>query len=205
MECADLCDTLQMTTTTATKAGHVLGYARVSTTHQKLEAQLDALTAAGVDRVFTDKRTGRTLDREGLRELLEYARPGDTVVVVALDRLGRSLTGIIETITELNERGINLRSLREGIDFTTSTGKMIASIFAALAEYEVDLKAERAAAAREAAAERGLHTGRPKRLSDEQVAVARRMREAGESVATICRTFNVSRATFYRVVAGGDA
>lgn len=194
-----------MTTTTATKAGHVLGYARVSTTHQKLEAQLDALTAAGVDRVFTDKRTGRTLDREGLRELLEYARPGDTVVVVALDRLGRSLTGIIETITELNERGINLRSLREGIDFTTSTGKMIASIFAALAEYEVDLKAERAAAAREAAAERGLHTGRPKRLSDEQVAVARRMREAGESVATICRTFNVSRATFYRVVAGGDA
>ncbi|UZG56238.1 recombinase family protein [Rhodococcus opacus] len=181
--------------------GHVLGYARVSTSHQKLEAQLDALNSAGVDRIFTDKKSGRTQERDGLREMLDFARAGDTVVVVALDRLGRSLTGIIDAISELNRRGINLRSLREGIDFTTSTGKMIASIFAALAEYEVDLKAERAAAAREAAADRGLHTGRPKALMPDQVALAKRMRESGESVPTICSTLKVSRATVYRALA----
>ncbi|NDV08112.1 recombinase family protein [Rhodococcus sp. IEGM 248] len=187
--------------TTASRSGHLLGYARVSTTKQHLEQQLDALNEAGVDRVFTDKKSGRTSERDGLKDLLSFARTGDTVVVAALDRLGRSMTGIIETIAELNERGVNLRSLREGIDFTTSTGKMIASIFAALAEYEVDLKAERAAAAREAAAARGLHTGRPKSLTSEQIALAKRMREAGESMNTISSTLKVSRATLYRAIA----
>lgn len=183
-----------------TTNGYRLGYARVSTTKQHLDQQIDALEHHGVDRIYTDKWTGRNNDRPGLRELLEHARPGDTVVVVALDRLGRSLTGIIETIAELQERDISVISLRENLDFTTPTGKMMASIFAALAEYEVDLKAERAAAAREAAAARGRHTGRPRSLTDEQVALARRMREAGESASTIAATFGVSRATLYRAL-----
>ena len=183
-----------------TTNGYRLGYARVSTTKQHLDQQIDALERHGVDRIYTDKWTGRNNDRPGLRELLEHARPGDTVVVVALDRLGRSLTGIIETIAELQERDISVISLRENLDFTTPTGKMMASIFAALAEYEVDLKAERAAAAREAAAARGRHTGRPRSLTDEQVALARRMREAGESASTIAATFGVSRATLYRAL-----
>lgn len=122
------------------------------------------------------------------------------MVVVALDRLGRSLTGIIETIAELQERGISLVSLRENLDFTTPTGKMMAAIFAALSEYEVDLKAERAAAAREAAAARGRHTGRPRSLTGDQVGLARRMRESGESVGTIAETLKVSRATLYRAL-----
>lgn len=181
-------------------SGERLGYARVSTTKQHLDQQIDALQHADVERVFSDKWTGRSTDRPGLRELLEYARPGDTVVVVALDRLGRSLTGIIETIGELQRRDISLVSLRESLDFTTPTGKMMASIFAALAEYEVDLKAERAAAAREAAAARGRHTGRPRGMTDDQAALAKRMKASGESASTIAATFGVSRATLYRAI-----
>lgn len=177
-----------------------LGYARVSTTKQHLDQQIDALEQEGVDRIFTDKWTGRSNDRAGLADLLAQARPGDTVVVVALDRLGRSLTGIIDTISELQSRGVSLVSIRESLDFTTPTGKMMASIFAALAEYEVDLKAERATAAREAAAARGRHTGRPRKLSTQEVALARRMKESGESAGTIAETFKISRATLYRAL-----
>ncbi|GLB65536.1 putative resolvase [Dietzia sp. NCCP-2495] len=180
--------------------GERLGYARVSTTKQHLDQQIDALQHEGVDHIFSDKWTGRSNDRPGLRELLEYARPGDTVVVVALDRLGRSLTGIIETIGELQERDISLVSLRESLDFTTPTGKMMAAIFAALSEYEVDLKSERAAAAREAAAARGRHTGRPRSMTEDQVALAHRMKRSGESAATIAETLKISRATLYRAL-----
>lgn len=180
--------------------GERLGYARVSTTKQHLDQQIDALQRESVDHIFTDKWTGRSNDRPGLSELLDYARPGDTVVVVALDRLGRSLTGIIETIAAFQQRDISVVSLREHLDFTTPTGKMMASIFAALAEYEVDLKAERAAAAREAAAARGRHTGRPRSMSQDQVALAHRMKQSGESAGTIAETLRVSRATLYRAL-----
>ena len=123
-----------------------------------------------------------------------------SVAVAALDRLGRSHTGIIETIAELQERGVSVVSLRESLDFTTPTGRMMASIFAALAEYEVDLKAERAAAAREAAAARGRHTGRPRSMTEDQVALAHRMKQSGESAGTIAETLKVSRATLYRAL-----
>ncbi|MEH6819924.1 MAG: recombinase family protein [Dietzia psychralcaliphila] len=170
------------------------------TTKQYLDQQTDALEQRGVGRIFTDKWTGRSNDRPGLQELLECARPGDTLVVVALDRLGHSLTGIIETICGLQQRGICLVSLRENLDITTPTGKMMASIFAALAEYEVDHKAERATAAREAAAARGRHTGRPRSMTNEQIALAKRMKESGESAPTIAATFGVSKATVYRTL-----
>jgi DNA invertase Pin-like site-specific DNA recombinase len=175
-----------------------LGYARVSTDHQSLDQQHDALAAAGVDRVFTDKMSGTRDDRPGLAALLDYARDGDTVVVVALDRLGRSLAGIVRTVETLCEGGIMLRSLREGIDYSTPVGRMVAGIFASLAEYERELIHERAAVARQAARARGKQTGRPRALTPDQIRVARRMREAGESVATICATFKVARSTLYR-------
>ncbi len=140
----------------------VLGYARVSTGHQLLDQQLDALSAAGVaGRVFTDTMSGTRDDRPGLAELMAYARAGDTVTVVALDRLGRSLSGIVQTVKTLGERGIVLRSLREGVDTSTSTGRMVLGIFASLADYERTLIGERAAAAREAARIRGRQVGRP--------------------------------------------
>jgi len=137
----------------------VIGYARVSTDHQSLEAQHDALTAAGCERIFTDKLSGARDDRPGLAALLDYVRAGDTVTVVALDRLGRSLSAVIRTIERLTEDQVLLRSLREGIDYSTSTGRMLAGIFAALAEYEREPIHKRAAAARAAARLRGRHTG----------------------------------------------
>lgn len=142
--------------------------------------------------------SGARDDRPGLRDLMEYARAGDTVTVVALDRLGRSLPGIIRTIEELQSAGVIIRSLREGVDFSTSVGRMVAGIFASLAEYERTLISERAAAAREAARVRGRHTGRPRALTSEQAALACRMRSSGEPIPTIAKTLGVSRASIYR-------
>ena len=181
----------------------VVGYARVSTGRQVLEAQRDALTEAGCERIFTDQLSGVREDRPGLAELLAYVRRGDTVVVVALDRLGRSLSGVIRTVERLTEAGVLLRSLREGIDYSTPTGRMLAGIFAALAGYERELMHERAAAARAAARARGRHTGRPPRLTPDQVRQVRSLREGGESVADLVRSFGVSRATIYRAL-GND-
>ena len=184
-----------------------LGYARVSTHPQSLDQQIDALVAAGVpeDRIYTDRMSGAKSDRPGLANLLEVAREGDIITVVALDRLGRSIVHAIETIELLNQRGIVLRSLRENLDFSTSTGKLMATIFSALAEYELALIRERSAAARAAAAARGKQTGRPRSLSDDQVQLAHRMHESGENVATIARTLRVSRATIYRALDRADA
>lgn len=184
----------------ATHTGHLVGYARVSTGHQTLDGQHDALNAAGVDRIFDDVMSGTRSDRPGLTAALDYVREGDTLVVPALDRLGRSLVDTINTLDALRKRGIYVRALREGIDTSTPAGRMVAGVFASLAELERELIHERASVAREAAKARGKQTGRPKALSEEQVGVARRMRESGESVATITKTLGISRATFYRVM-----
>lgn len=178
----------------------VVGYARVSTDHQQLLAQTDALTAAGCERIFTDQLSGVREDRPGLLALLDHVRAGDTVVVVALDRLGRSLSGVIRTIETLTERGVLLRSLREGIDYSTATGRMLAGIFAALAGYERELMHERAAAAREAARLRGRHTGRPPKLTAGQIRQLQALRAGGESINELTTTFGVSRATVYRAL-----
>lgn len=177
-----------------------MGYARVSTGHQSLEAQTDVLRTAGCERIFSDQLSGAREDRPGLNQLLDYSRPGDIIVVVALDRLGRSLSGVIRTIETLNRRGVILRSLREGIDHSTPTGRMLAGIFAALAEYERDLMHERATAAREAARLRGRHTGRPRSLTPDQIRHVRALRADGESISDLVRSFGVSRATVYRAL-----
>ncbi len=173
----------------------VIGYARVSTDYQSLEAQHDALTAASCERIFTDKLSGARDDRPGLAALLNYVRAGDSVVVVALDRLGRSLSAVIRTVETLTTAGVLLRSLREGIDYSTSTGRMLAGIFAALAEYERELIHERAAAR-----QRGRHTGRPPRLTPTQTRQVQSLRTGGESITELVRTFGVSRATIYRAL-----
>ena len=177
-----------------------LGYVRVSTKKQSLDQQVDALTTAGVDpsRIYSDKMSGVRDDRPGLAALLDYARPGDTITVVALDRLGRSLSHVVRTIDDLQSRGIAVRSFREGVDFGTPMGRMLAGIFASLAEYERELLRERAAAAREAAKARGKQVGRKPALSPDQAATARTMRGAGMDITTISATLKVSRATIYR-------
>ena len=195
-----------MTTATA-PTGVQIGYARVSTGHQSLDQQLDALTAAGVDpkRVYSDKLSGTSTreQRPGLTGLLDYARPGDAVVVVGIDRLGRNAAEVMTTIRELGERGIVLRSLREGIDSSNATGRMIAGVLASLAELELELGRERRAAAREARRSRGQHIGRPKVLDKPKAALAQRMNKGGEFASTIATALGVSRATVYRVLAEG--
>src|ERR1700758_4492326 len=185
-----------------------LGYARVSTGHQSLDQQTDALTAAGVDpkRLYSDKLSGTSTreQRPGLAALLDYARPGDAIVVVGIDRLGRNAAEVMVTIRELGERNIVLRSLREGIDTSNATGRMVAGVLASLAELELELGRERRAAAREARRARGQSIGRPRALTHEQAALARRMHDSGEPATTIATTLKVSRATVYRVL-GSDA
>ena len=195
-----------MATTTVPDAIRTqLGYARVSTGHQSLDQQLDALTAAGVEpnRVYSDKLSGASTreQRTGLAALLDYARPGDAIVVVGIDRLGRNAAEVMTTIRELGERNIVLRSLREGIDSSNATGRMIAGVLASLAELELELGRERRTAGREARRARGQHIGRPKALDQKKAALAMRMHASGESASTIANALGVSRATVYRVLA----
>jgi DNA invertase Pin-like site-specific DNA recombinase len=194
-----------MTASAPTTTGTQLGYARVSTGHQSLDQQLDALTEAGVDanRVYTDKLSGTSTreQRPGLAALLDYARPGDAIVVVGIDRLGRNAAEVMTTIRELGERDIVLRSLREGIDTSNATGRMVAGVLASLAELELELGRERRAAAREARRARGQNIGRPKALDKSKAALAQRMHASGEPASTIASTLGVSRATVYRVIA----
>ena len=192
-------------TATVTPTGVQLGYARVSTGHQSLDQQLDALTGASVDpsRVYMDKLSGTSTreQRSGLAALLDYARPGDAIVVVGIDRLGRNAAEVMTTIRELGERNIVLRSLREGIDTSNATGRMVAGVLASLAELELELGRERRAAARDARRARGQSIGRPKALDQSKMALAQRMHASGESANTIAATLGVSRATVYRVLA----
>jgi len=190
--------------TASAVTGTQLGYARVSTGHQSLDQQVDALTAAGVDgaRVYSDKLSGTSTreQRPGLAALLDYAREGDAIVVVGIDRLGRNAAEVMTTIRELGERGIVLRSLREGIDTSNAAGRMVAGVLASLAELELELGRERREAARNARRARGQHIGRPKALDGKTAALAQRMHASGESAAMIATTLGVSRATVYRVL-----
>ncbi len=188
----------------STATGAVLGYARVSAGHQSLDAQTDALTTAGVDpvRIYTDQLSGslRRAQRPQMAALLDYARAGDVIVVVGIDRLGRDAAEVMMTIRELTERGIVLRSIREGIDTSNATGRMIAGVLASLAELELELIRERKEASSAARRARGLSVGRPKALSASKTQLAQRMRESGEPVPVIADALGVSRATVYRAL-----
>ncbi len=190
-------------------SGTQLGYARVSTGHQSLDAQTDALTAAGVDleRIYSDMLSGTKTreQRPGLAALLEYARPGDTIVVVGIDRLGRNAAEVMTTIRDLGEREIVLRSLREGIDTSTAAGRMVAGVLASLAELELELGKERRLAARDARRARGMSVGRPKALSDRQADQVLKLYESGTPVPDIAATFKVGRDTVYRVIRASTA
>ncbi len=140
----------------------LIGYARVSTHDQTLHLQNDALEQAGCSKIFTDTISGATTDRPGLEQALAYVRPGDTLVVWRLDRLGRSLKHLIETITVLHDREIGFKSITEHIDTTTSGGKLVFHIFGALAEFERDIIRERTQAGLQAARARGKKGGDPK-------------------------------------------
>jgi DNA invertase Pin-like site-specific DNA recombinase len=179
----------------------VIGWARVSTLDQTLALQQDALLAAGCDLLLTDTASGSLADRPGLTHL----RSGDTLVVWRLDRLGRSLPHVIETVSQLAARGVGFRSLQEQIDTTTSGGKLIFHVSGALAEFERDLIRERTHAGLAAARARGRLFGRPRVLTPRKVEQLRTLtKDKRNTVGEICQTLGVSRATFYRYVKRGS-
>jgi DNA invertase Pin-like site-specific DNA recombinase len=178
-----------------------IGYARVSTDDQNLDLQRDALKTAGCGLIFDDMVGGTKARRPGLEQALSHLRAGDTLVVWRLDRLGRSLRHLIDTVTELQERGIGFKSLQESIDTTTSGGKLVFHIFGALAEFEREIIKERTKAGLSAARSRGRRGGRPKVLSEKKAEMARQLyRDRTNSIDEICRTLGISRTTFYRYV-----
>src|ERR671913_369589 len=182
-----------------------IGYARVSTQEQTLALQQDALTHVGCEKVFTDTVSGSQDERPGLSDALSHLRSGDTLVVWRLDRLGRSLRHLIDTVTALQERGIGFKSLQESIDTTTSGGKLVFHIFGALAEFEREIIRERTQAGLTAARARGKSGGRPKALTPKEVQILRNMAaDKSLTVTDICKTLGIGRTTFYRYVKAGE-
>lgn len=178
--------------------GYRLAYCRISTAAQNPQLQLDAVHAAGVDEVYVDYASGVATSRPKLDELLRHARPGDTIVVWRLDRLGRSMKHLLELIEKLKARDIALVSLNEQIDTSSANGRLILGIMASLAAFERDLVVERTMAGLEAARKQGRAGGRPKALSPAAAQIATSMYRDRQSVTHIATTLRVSRATIYR-------
>jgi DNA invertase Pin-like site-specific DNA recombinase len=178
-----------------------VGYARISTLEQNLDLQIDALKQAGCEKIITDELSGSVAERPGLNKLKEVLRKGDILVVWRLDRLGRTLKHLIEWVNELEQQGIGFNSLQETIDTTTSSGKLIFHIFAALAEFERNLIRERTRAGLEAARTRGRQGGRPKILPENKRELAVKLYASKEhSVKEICQMMSISKPTLYKYV-----
>ena len=178
-----------------------IGYARVSTKDQSFHGQTDALEAAGCKKIFKEVASGAKAQRSVLQEALNYLREGDTLVIWKLDRLGRTLRELVELVNTLSERNIGLTSLNDPVDTTTSQGKFVFSIFAALAEFERNLIRERTKSGLEAARARGRKGGRPKGLSPNSrikaTAAAALYEEGKLSIKEICQQLDISKSTLY--------
>jgi DNA invertase Pin-like site-specific DNA recombinase len=177
--------------------GAILGYARVSTADQDLEGQRLRLKEAGALRVFEDVISGRKFERAGLAELVNYARPGDVLSVVRLDRLGRSLRELLETVELLKGRGIGFMSLEERIDTTSAAGELVFHVFGAIAHFERRLIAERTRDGLKAAEAKGRRPGRPA-LGEETLNSALALIEAGLSPTRAARQLGIGRSTLYK-------
>jgi DNA invertase Pin-like site-specific DNA recombinase len=177
----------------------LIGYARVSTEDQHLYMQEDALKSAGCEEIFTDVASGVKTARPGLHTALSHLRKGDTFVVWKLDRLGRSLTHLIQTVKDLNEKGIGFKCLQENIDTNTSGGQLIFHIFGALAQFERELIKERTHAGLKAARVRGRLGGRPTLLNKYKINKMKEHYKKGElSINEICKLFSITKPTLYR-------
>lgn len=182
----------------------LVGYARVSTQDQDPALQLDALNLAGCEQVYVEKASGAQRERPQLQAALGYMRGGDTLVVWRLDRLARSIKQLIETVEDLEGRGIGFRSITEAIDTTTSGGRLVFHIFAALAEFERAIIRERTSAGLAAARSRGRRGGRPPALSAEDLVQARALlRDESIPVEKVAERFGVAPSTLYRHLRGG--
>jgi len=176
----------------------LIGYARVSTPEQDLTPQLKALHSAGCERIFSDKASGAKADRAGLADALSHARTGDILVVWKLDRLGRTMKGLIDLSADLAARGIGLRSITDGIDTAGTAGKLVFHIMAAMAEMERDLVRERTTAALIVARREGRVGGRKTVMTPKRIEAARKLLSSGMTAREIAPTIGVSLATLYR-------
>ena len=175
-----------------------IGYARVSTRDQNLDMQLAALTEAGCEKIFSEKVSG-VGDRTELKAVLEYLRDGDSLVIYKLDRLGRNMKDLLAIIEQLQQQNVSLVSLRDNIDTSSTTGKLIMHIFASLAEFERDLIRERSAEGRREAKKKGVRFGRPKQPKPERASMCAQLYRNGNSVSAIMRTTGIkSRNTVYK-------
>ncbi|WP_067603691.1 recombinase family protein [Nocardiopsis listeri] len=187
-------------------AGLELGYARVSTTKQHLERQLDALAEASipVERIYVDKKSGATVDRPGLADLLAYARPGDTVVVHTLDRLGRNLREVLNLVHDLSEKHIGVRSLADPLPINTADegmGRIAFLLLALFAEMERTFTAERAAHARAVAEAAGRRIGRPIAHPADKIEYARLLKQQGSSLGEIAAKTGIPKTSLHRYLA----
>ncbi len=163
---------------------------------------MKALKKAGCQKIFREKVSGVTRHRPELQRVLDQVRSGNTIIVWKLDRLARSTRDLLNTMETLNEAGAKFQSISEPwANTTTHAGKMIMTVFAGIAEFERDLIRERTGAGRDAAKERGVRFGRPRKLNEDQVKVASQLLTEGKAVRDIARTFNVHEATIYRLAA----
>lgn len=178
-----------------------VGYARVSTSEQNLNLQLDALQKAGCKKIFEEKMSGALTSRPELDKCFSYLRRGDTLVVYRLDRLGRGMKDLVALINQIKERGIGFKSLTENIDTTSATGELIFHIFASLAQFERRLILERTKAGIEAARKRGVTGGRPKKLAQSEADKLRKMYlEGNVTVRQLCKIFSISTRTLYKTI-----
>ncbi|MVF24246.1 recombinase family protein [Methylocaldum sp. BRCS4] len=182
----------------------LIGYARVSTRDQNPALQLDALKAVGCEKVFIETASGASRERPELRQALDYARAGDTLVVWKLDRLARSMRQLIETVDDLETRKIGFKSLTEEIDTTTASGRLVFHIFGALATFERSLIQERTRAGLEAARARGRVGGRPRAMSADDLRVAKALLEQKFTGIEVAKRLGVSRATLYKRLAESE-
>jgi DNA invertase Pin-like site-specific DNA recombinase len=180
---------------------HRVGYARVSTAAQNIDSQIDALCAFGCEKVFCDKESGIKTERPGWRQLMDYIREGDILVIAELSRMTRSLKHLLQVVEDLNNKGIGIVSLREHIDTSTATGRCFVSIMGAISQMERELKSERAAAGREAAKARGKTGGRP-RTDPEKLEQARILYEnSNQTAAEVCQSVGIGRRTLFSYLA----
>ncbi len=179
-----------------------VGYARVSTIDQDPTLQLDALAAAGCAKVFEDRASGARADRAGLRSALDYVRDGDVLIVWKLDRLGRSLPHLIETVATLEKRGVGFRSITEAIDTTTPGGRLVFHLFGALGQFERDLIQERTRAGLAAAAARGRKGGRKPVVTGEKLERARVIIAKGMTVREAATRLKVGKTALYEALRG---
>lgn len=186
--------------------GKIIGYARVSTADQDTAMQREALLKTGSLKVFEDVASGAKADRPGLAAALAYLRDGDTLTVWKLDRLGRSLPHLVQTVAELEKRGVGFRSLTESIDTTTAGGRLVFHLFAALADFERDLIRERTRAGLEVAKSRGRNGGRRPVVTPEKFARARELiNKHGLTVREAAARVKIGKTALYKALAGADA